>query len=251
ILKEIRDSKDNVVSSFEPQPVRRVISEDTAKKVSRMLETVVEKGGTGTAARLEEYQVAGKTGTAQKVAPGGKGYAKNKDFASFAGFARSRSLRLVVLVSIDEPKGDYYGGLVSAPPFREIMGQSLAYLKTPPDGTATALAAPEPKTKSAPATKSSPAKTAAKPPDNTARDEAEETTPVEAISGEDAELAEAADNSVPDFTGLSVREALRKAQSKNFKLKIHGSGICNRQDPQAGGTVEQGAEIVLDCQPPI
>src|SRR6185369_12886325 len=77
VIKELRDSKDNVLQSFEPQIVRRVISEDTAKKMARILETVVEKGGTGTAARLEEYQVAGKTGSAQKVSPGGKGYAKN------------------------------------------------------------------------------------------------------------------------------------------------------------------------------
>jgi len=248
LIKEIRDSKNNVVQSFGPQILRRVIREETAKHIARMLETVVQKGGTGTAARLEEYQVAGKTGTAQKVAPGGKGYAKNKYLASFVGFAPARDPKLVVLVSIDEPKGDYYGGLVSAPPFREIMGQSLAYLKTPPDGVAReVLAQGKPEKPKAP-------KAAGKAPKEEREERvaaAMEKPPVEALSGDGEGTAAETDQAVPDLTGLSVREALRKAQSKNFKVKVRGSGICNRQEPEAGGAAEAGAEIVLDCEPPI
>lgn len=247
IIKEIRDSKNNTTQRFEPQVLRQVISDQTAKSISRMLESVVQKGGTGTAARLEEYQVAGKTGTAQKVAAGSKGYAKNKYVASFVGFAPARDPKLVVLVSIDEPKGDYYGGLVSAPPFREIMGQSLAYLKTPPDGVATEAVA------QGKAEKPKAAKPGAKPAKVEGRvAEAMEKPPVEAVTGEGEELTVAEENrSVPDLTGLSVREALRKAQSKNFKVKIRGSGICNRQEPEAGGAAGNGLEIVLDCEPPI
>lgn len=249
IIKEIRDSKNNTVQKFEPQLLRRVIREETAKHIARMLESVVEKGGTGTAARLEEYQVAGKTGTAQKVSPGSKGYAKNKYVASFVGFAPSRDPKLVVLVSIDEPKGDYYGGLVSAPPFREIMGQSLAYLKTPPDGVANEKIA-QGKMEKIKAPK------AASPNPKAERDnrvaEAMEKPPVESLSGDPEELPGSdEERAVPDLTGLSVREALRKAQSKNFKVKIRGSGICNRQEPQAGGQATDGSEIVLDCEPPI
>ncbi|HKY64512.1 MAG TPA: penicillin-binding transpeptidase domain-containing protein [bacterium] len=239
LIQEIRDSKDKTLQTFGPQILRQVVSETTAKEMAKMLETVVEKGGTGTAARLEEFRVAGKTGTAQKVVAGSKGYAKNKYVASFVGFAPSRDPRLVVLVSIDEPKGDYYGGLVSAPPFREIMGQSLAYLKTPPDPI-------EPETKLAEAKgKAKPAVKKGKPV--AAPEEAVET--VEAISGDSETVV--AQTTVPDLTGLSVREALRRGQSKNFKVKIRGSGICNRQEPQAGGDLETGAEIVLDCEPPI
>jgi len=245
ILKEVRDSKDVVMKSYGPQVLRRVISEETSKSVARLLQTVVEKGGTGTEAKLDEYQVAGKTGTAQKVSPGGHGYAKNKYVASFVGFAPARDPRLVVLVSIDEPKGDYYGGLVSAPAFREIMGQSLAYLKTPPD----TMVASETKTEKASTKESLATKAPKKAP---VQEEVVETTPVQAISGDaEAIAAEEVNQSIPDFTGLSVREAMRKAQSQNFKVKIRGSGICNRQEPQAGGALENGVEIVLDCQPPI
>lgn len=241
LIQEIRDSKDKTIQSFGPEILRQVISETTAKEMAKMLETVVEKGGTGTAARLEEFRVAGKTGTAQKVMPGAKGYAKNKYVASFVGFAPSRDPRLVVLVSIDEPKGDYYGGLVSAPPFREIMGQSLAYLKTPPDPIEpeTKLAEAKTKAKVVAPKKSKPA---------VAPEEAVET--VEAISGS-SEGDLVAQTTVPDLTGLSVREALRRGQSKNFKVKVRGSGICNRQEPQAGGELETGTEIILDCEPPI
>jgi cell division protein FtsI (penicillin-binding protein 3) len=240
LIQEIRDSKDKTLRTFGPEILHQVVSETTAKEMAKMLETVVEKGGTGTAARLEEFRVAGKTGTAQKVVAGSKGYAKNKYVASFVGFAPSRDPRLVVLVSIDEPKGDYYGGLVSAPPFREIMGQSLAYLKTPPDPI-------EPETKLAEAKpKGKPAAKKGKPV--AAPEEAAET--VEAISG-DSPAETVAQTTVPDLTGLSVREALRRGQSKNFKVKIRGSGICNRQEPQAGGEFETGTEIILDCEPPI
>jgi cell division protein FtsI (penicillin-binding protein 3) len=240
LIQEIRDSKDKILQSFGPQIQHRVISESTAKEMAKILETVVEKGGTGTAARLEEFRVAGKTGTAQKVVAGTKGYAKNKYVASFVGFAPARDPRLVVLVSIDEPRGDYYGGLVSAPPFREIMGQSLAYLKTPPDPleAETKLAEAKPKGKPAAVKKGKPV----------AAPEAVET--VEAISGQD-EATLVAQTTVPDLTGLSVREALRRGQSKNFKVRIRGSGICNRQEPQAGGDLENGTEIILDCEPPI
>ena len=73
---------------------------------------------------------------------------------------------------------------------------------------------------------------------------------MEAISGNgDGETV--AQTTVPDLTGLPVREALRRGQSKNFKVKIRGSGICNRQEPQAGLDLGTGTEIILDCEPPI
>jgi len=252
LVKEIRDSKGNTLQKFEPQTLRRVLSEATAKTVAQLLETVVEKGGTGTKAALEAYLVAGKTGTAQKVLEGQHGYAKNKFIASFVGFAPARDPRLVVLVSIDEPKGEHYGGLVSAPVFREIMGQGLAYLKVAPDpsllakakdGKKGAAPAPPGPTKKPP--KPSVQVAEAKPVES-------EALPTEALTGELPSLApEEAPVGVPDFRGLSVREALRRAQAKNFKLVIKGSGICNKQEPQAGLPLDEGGSIVLECAPPI
>src|SRR5262249_30712910 len=156
-------------------------------------------------------------GTAQKVSEGHKGYAKNSYFSSFVGFAPSRDPKLVVLVSIDEPKGDYYGGVVSAPVFKEIMGQSLAYLKVPPDpaylaenGGEKLLATKPPiveKKAEAPKNGKATALKTEKPPEPAHQDEDEEAQlPIEAKGNADSEVATGTDDIlVPDFTGLSVR----------------------------------------------
>lgn len=243
LIREIRDFKGNTLQSFEATALRRVIRENTAKEIARMLESVVEKGGTGTAAHLSEYRVAGKTGTAQKVAPGSKAYSKNKFIASFAGFAPARAPRLAILVSIDEPKGDYYGGRVSAPVFREIMGQSLAYLKTPRDPAENASSVAQAKADK----KSVAAKALKNVPNSTPKTELPAAQEETALSVDPISFAGA--GKIPNFTGLSVREALRLAQAKNFRLKIRGSGICKRQEPLAGESVETSMEIVLDCEP--
>jgi cell division protein FtsI (penicillin-binding protein 3) len=115
---------------------RRVVSRGIAEEVSRMLEGVVAEGGTGTLAAVSGYQVAGKTGTAQK--PGPKGYTTDRYVASFVGFVPASKPRLVILVAIDEPKGAIFGGVVAAPAFAEIARFDLQYLEVPPDGLVSA-----------------------------------------------------------------------------------------------------------------
>ncbi len=110
----------------------RVISEEVALKLRRMLETVVTSGGTGTRAQLEGYRVAGKTGTVRKVTP--SGYSEDRYVALFAGMAPMSSPRIVTVVVIDEPNaGDYYGGQVAAPAFAEITQGVLRLLGVAPD----------------------------------------------------------------------------------------------------------------------
>jgi cell division protein FtsI/penicillin-binding protein 2 len=109
---------------------RRVMSAANAEKVSRMLEGVLQAGGTASEAAIEGYTLAGKTGTAQK--PENGGYSKTKYVASFIGFAPSRSPRLLVSVMVDEPQGSIYGGAVAAPAFEKIASFALPYLKIPP-----------------------------------------------------------------------------------------------------------------------
>ena len=119
----------HVLTDAEDTP-RRVMSPQNAHKVARMLEGVLEAGGTASAAAIEGYTLAGKTGTAQKAENGG--YSKTKYVASFIGFAPSRSPRLLVSVMVDEPQGSIYGGEVAAPAFEKIASFALPYLKIPP-----------------------------------------------------------------------------------------------------------------------
>ncbi len=109
----------------------RVISADTARELTAMLEAVVSPAGTGQRAAVRNFHIAGKTGTSQKAVAGG--YSDERHAAIFAGFAPASQPRLVVVVMIDEPKGAYYGGDVAAPVFANIVSGALRVLAVPPD----------------------------------------------------------------------------------------------------------------------
>lgn len=111
---------------------RRVISETVSAQMMAMLRDVVSaEGGTGAAAAVPGYTVAGKTGTAAKPEPGG--YSDSRYVASFVGVVPAKDPELVVLVSIDEPRGAIWGGVVAAPAFSEIARRSLVELEVAPD----------------------------------------------------------------------------------------------------------------------
>jgi len=114
---------------------RRIVSERTAKQLTKMLRGVVEEGS-GTPAKVPGYRVAGKTGTAAKPEPTG-GYSTSRYVASFVGFVPASRPRLVVLVTVDEPEGVIWGGTVAAPAFSEIAQFALQYLEVPPDAPRT------------------------------------------------------------------------------------------------------------------
>ncbi|MCH9769359.1 MAG: penicillin-binding protein 2 [Gammaproteobacteria bacterium] len=109
----------------------RILKQKIADEVLDMLEAVVQRGGTGTRARVKAYHVAGKTGTAYIA--GKKGYDKTKHIASFVGIAPVTDPRLVVAVVIREPKDNHYGGVVAAPVFARVMSGSLRLLNIAPD----------------------------------------------------------------------------------------------------------------------
>ncbi|MBW1769961.1 MAG: penicillin-binding protein 2 [Deltaproteobacteria bacterium] len=132
LVHKIADVQGRTIKSVEPTPLRRVISRENARRLTRMMMRIVEEeDGTGVQAAVRGYHVAGKTGTAQKADPAGGGYAAGKYVASFVGFAPAENPEIVVLVAIDEPREEYYGGVVSAPVFRRIVRETLRYLKVP------------------------------------------------------------------------------------------------------------------------
>ena len=109
----------------------QVIKPETAKTVRKMMVSVTEKGGTGTAGAVEGFDVGAKTGTARKLVNGR--YAENRHMATFIGFAPADKPRLIVAVSVDEPSvNGYYGGVVAGPVFKNIMSGSLNILGVVP-----------------------------------------------------------------------------------------------------------------------
>ena len=110
---------------------RRLVSPGVASELMLMLKDVVAEG-TGTYAAMPGYEVAGKTGTAQKPDSHG-GYATGRYVASFVGIVPASRPRLVVLVMVDEPQGAIWGGIVAAPAFQQIARFDLQYLEVPPD----------------------------------------------------------------------------------------------------------------------
>jgi cell division protein FtsI/penicillin-binding protein 2 len=111
----------------------RVISRETAASVRQMLEGVLAPGGTAVEAAVPGYDLAGKTGTANKVDDATGTYSESRYIASFVGFAPADKPRLLVTVMVDEPQGAIYGGEVAAPAFQQITSFALNYLRIPPE----------------------------------------------------------------------------------------------------------------------
>ncbi|WP_304670429.1 peptidoglycan D,D-transpeptidase FtsI family protein [Neisseria bergeri] len=133
--------------SFEKQAVapqgKRIFKASTARQVRELMVSVTEPGGTGTAGAVDGFDVGAKTGTARKLVNGR--YVDNKHVATFIGFAPAKNPRVIVAVTIDEPTANgYYGGVVTGPPFKKIMGGSLNILGVSPTKPLTAAAVKTP-----------------------------------------------------------------------------------------------------------
>jgi len=153
LVKEVEDPATGKKTVVKPKMVRQVISEATSRKVGEYLEQVVSDQdiGTGKNAYIPGYRVAGKTGTAQKVAEKGGGYADDKWVVSFIGYAPVEDPRIVVYVVLDEPKDENAGGGANAAPvFKKIVQQSLLHMGIPP-AAGTEEMQPEHSVKNAPA----------------------------------------------------------------------------------------------------
>ena len=119
-----------IETTIRPKGIATVLSEETSRQMINILKSVV-KTGTGAKAAIPGFEVAGKTGTAQKIDPDTQSYSKTKYLASFIGFVPADAPRLVILVMIDEPEKSYWGGDVAAPVFQKIARKTLRYLNIP------------------------------------------------------------------------------------------------------------------------
>jgi cell division protein FtsI/penicillin-binding protein 2 len=132
LVDRLEDREGRTVVKYAPQRVRQVISEAAAAQMLQALKTVVTTNGTAPLAALDNYSVAGKTGTAQKVENGT--YAHGKYISSFIGFFPANDPELCISIIMDEAKRDgYYGGLTAAPLFKQVAEKAANYLNIRPD----------------------------------------------------------------------------------------------------------------------
>ncbi len=131
VVKKIVSPNGKVLLEKNPEMLKRVVSYDTASKVTEILEQVVENG-TGKNARISGYRVAGKTGTAQMPNPETGTYYENRYLSSFIGFAPADDPRLALVVIVENPRKHTYGGVVAAPIFKSITEKVLFYMRIPP-----------------------------------------------------------------------------------------------------------------------
>jgi cell division protein FtsI (penicillin-binding protein 3) len=198
-------------------PPRRALSASTADAMNTILKGVVAEG-TGKRAAVPGYVVAGKTGTAQKAI--GHGYARDKYVATFAGYAPADHPRIVLVVTVDEPRGQYFASEVAAPIFSRILARAMAILEVPPDGGEV----PAPK---------------APPPIVVAQ-----RAPVFASGVVPAALVRSPESEpmsrMPDLAGLPARRAIAELSRRGVAAEISGSGFVVAQTPASGSAILPG-----------
>jgi cell division protein FtsI/penicillin-binding protein 2 len=132
LVKRIESSQGKFVKFFSQKRRGRAVSEKVAAQMKQLMRNVVVRG-TGKPADIKGFGVCGKTGTAQKAIPNGRGYLKDRYVSSFVGFAPYHHPRIIALVIIDDPEGTYWGGALCGPVFKKVVEYSLRYLNAKPD----------------------------------------------------------------------------------------------------------------------
>ena len=214
LVEKVVASSGEILQRKRPQEVNRVVSSDTASRITRMMESVIEAGGSGHRARIIGYRAAGKTGTAQKFSREEGRYSKDSFVASFVGYAPSKTPSVTAIVVIDEPKEDIYGGIVAAPVWAEIVGKTLKYLKIQPaipDGNSPGSPLPQ-----------------------------DVRVARNAVRWKEQDSA-----SMPDLKGMTLREALRTLADLDCGVKISGTGIVVRQNPEPGQAISPVVRLGL------
>ena len=246
IVKTIKNANGSVYSETRVEEVRRPIDVATDKTLVGLLEQVVASGG-GKKATVRGYRVAGKTGTAQKINEFGTGYSEGKYIASFCGFGPVENPRIALLVMIDEPSGNFYGGQIAAPVASRILAQVFRYMKIEPSSAPGIDEDELPEDVGEGDTSGNSALSQPAPPkaeDSPAPAEEEIPAPAEEIPQINSNEV-----TVPDFYNKSIRDASRLASDAGLKLEMSGSGFAVEQSIDAGAVVERGTVITVKFSP--
>ena len=222
IVREIRNPDGSVYEERAPREIRRVLEPTVDRTLIGLLEQVVASGG-GKKAGVKGYRIAGKTGTAQKIRRETAGYLEGRYIASFCGFAPVEDPIFTVLVMIDDPRGgDFYGGQIAAPVASRIFTQLLRYAHVEPSSNTFAETTGETEK--------------GRSDDEEKRMEAAATPP----EGKAV---------VPDFTGLSLREAARLAELRGLTFESEGTGAAVSQILSVNDIVDQGERVKVYFHP--
>lgn len=222
IVREIRNPDGSVYEERAPREIRRVLEPTVDRTLIGLLEQVVASGG-GKKAEVKGYRIAGKTGTAQKIRRETAGYLEGRYIASFCGFAPVEDPIFTVLVMIDDPRGgDFYGGQIAAPVASRIFTQLLRYAHVEPSSNTFAEMTSETEK--------------GRSDDEEKRMEAAATPP----EGKAV---------VPDFTGLSLREAARLAELRGLTFESEGTGAAVSQSLSVNDIVDQGERVKVYFHP--
>ncbi|MGQ9629992.1 MAG: penicillin-binding transpeptidase domain-containing protein [bacterium] len=262
IVKEIRNPDGSVERRNTPKVVRRVISEKTSSVLTDILERVVEQG-TGRAARLRGYNVAGKTGTAQMVDPSTGEYSDKLTNAIFVGYVPARNPRVVISIVLLDPRyKEGLGGSLAAPMFADIAPPILRRLGIPPQGSrnisemarekievpqVVGLAPSEAERRIERASLvadiigvgdrvsyQDPPPQSSVPPD----------TVVRLYLGH----LPGGTNTMPDVRGMTMRRVATALAPYGLEMRFQGSGIAVRQSPNPGDPIEAGDTAIVDFE---
>ena len=226
IVRRIDDSRGRVREAFPPQLRRQVVSPAVAQQVSAMMKAVTGEGGTGQEAALEGFEVAGKTGTAQKADYARGGYALHRWLASFIGFVPADRPRLVIAVAVDEPMIAHAGGLVAGPVFRRVAEASLRHLGVEqvrsPEST---LASHKPR-------------------------EASGKAQARTKKGKASEVV-TGPGLMPDMRGMNARQALAALHRLGLRAQLQGNGLVRWQQPEPGSAAPAEGYVRLGLELPL
>jgi cell division protein FtsI (penicillin-binding protein 3) len=230
IVKRQIDKNGKVIKENSPVIVRRVISEKTSERMRSILHGAVEKG-TGKQARVESLPVGGKTGTSKLVVNGK--YSDSQYYSSFVGFYPVDSPTIVCYVLIHKPKGAYYGGLVSAPIFKNIISRIHSF----DNG------------KIIPLTPDTEIKTTERPNQKTEKEYASQDFQTDKKLDESQTVFISTNNLkvMPDLKGKTIKEAVLTLNERGIKWSLSGTGVVIEQSIQPGQTVDKRKTCILTC----
>ena len=226
LVREIRGPTGALLYRHRPEPVRRVVTSEVAAQLREFLREAAGQGGTGERAQLTNYSVLGKTGTAVRFVNGR--YVHGQYTASFAAIFPADHPQLVVIVKIDNPRGNYYGGLTAAPVTRSMLEQALASRRVAIDRGRLAMRDTiEP----------SPRAAASETP-------AGRSPVVVSLPYRPAEPS-TAPRPVPDVAGRSIREAALALHRRGFRVTLRGLGRVVRTIPGGGESARPGSSVLV------